>query len=441
MRARQFIFEYNQQATANRFGDKILQTAVKDPSPEIYQVYSMLNDRKQFKDFNLDPNTKTNALITIMQAIEGADPTKNKEYTVFLAKMYAQGGWGARIEDLESKVKPALEKFHLLKLKKKIPSSRNDIMRYSDLSDFVAVVDEYPDPEEKVQADNGSAETVFENDKVRIIVPEDQNAACYYGQGTRWCTASTKGANYFGQYSKEGDLYILLPKQPKYDGEKYQLHFSSGQFMDEEDRQVEDIIELLDMRFGNLVEFFREREPDIGDWLVFADDSVLEPLLGKIKQAISDHVGEMASEWESEDDYWWDYLRKEGYAYPEGHEEEGQIDWDKVAEADLHYTDWNYDVADFMNDINNAVDLTPLDVRRIAEDVGREYGADNQQIDDLDKIFAYAVEEARGKSRDGDGGVAEWIHQHIYIKKREGKWDVSLLYTQKDGQRKEYPIP
>jgi hypothetical protein len=78
MRARQFIFEYNQQATADRFGDKILQTAVKDPSPEIYQVYSLLNDRKEFKDFNLDPNTKTNVLITIMQAIEACDPTKNK---------------------------------------------------------------------------------------------------------------------------------------------------------------------------------------------------------------------------------------------------------------------------------------------------------------------------------------------------------------------------
>ena len=435
MRARQFILEYNQQATAQRFGDKLLQTAKKDPSPEISTVYNLLHDRKE-----LDPNTKTNALISIMQAIEAADPTKNKEYTVFLAKMYAQGGWGARIEDLESKVKPALEKFHLLKLKKKIPAPRNDIMRYADLADFVAVVDEYPDPEEKQQADKGQAETVFENDKVRIVIPRDQNAACYYGQGTRWCTASTKGANYFGQYSKDGDLYILLPKKPQHDGEKYQLHFPSGQFMDEEDRQVEDIIQLLEMRFGNLVEFFREREPEIGDWLVFADDAVLEPLLGKIKQAVQDHVSEMAGEWESEDDYWWDYLRKEGYVYPEGHEEEGQIDWDKVAEADLSYTDWNYDVADFMNDINNAVDLQPYEVRRIAEEVGREYGADNQQIDDLDKIFAHAVEEARSRNRDGDGGVAEWIHQHIYVKKREGKWDVSLLYTQKDGQRKEYAI-
>jgi len=439
MRARQFIFEYNQQATAQRFGDKILQTAVKDPSPEIYQVYSMLNDRKQFKDFNLDPNTKTNVLITVMQAIEACDPTKNKEYTVFLAKMYAQGGWGAKIEDLESKVKPALEKFHLLKLKKKIPSPRNDIMRYTDLADFVAVMDEYEDPEEKKQADKGQAKTVFENDSVRIIVPKDQNAACYYGQGTRWCTASTKGANYFNQYSKDGNLYILLPKKPKHEGEKYQLHFSSGQFMDEEDRQVENVVELLDMRFGNLVEFFREREPAINDWLVFTPDEMLEPLIGKIKQAVSDHVYEMANEWENEDDYWWDYLRKEGYVYPEGHEEAGQIDWDKVSDADLSYTDWNYDVADFIGNINNACDLSPQDVRDLAVEISGEYGEEEQTVNDLDDIFTYNIQQ-NIRGRDGDGGVAEWINDHIYIKKGDSGWDVTLLYTQKDGQRKEYPI-
>ncbi len=204
MRARQFIFEYNQQATAQRFGDKILQTAKKDPSPEIAAVYEYLNANKEIRS-----DIKANALISVMQAIEACDPTKNKEYMVFLAKMYAQGGWGAKIEDLESKVKPALEKFHLLKLKKKIPAPRNDIMRYSDLSDFVAVMDEYPDPEEKQQADKGTAKTVFENDAVRIVVPEDQNAACYYGQGTRWCTASRTSTNYFGHYSKDGPLYIF----------------------------------------------------------------------------------------------------------------------------------------------------------------------------------------------------------------------------------------
>jgi hypothetical protein len=193
------------------------------------------------------------------------------------------------------------------------------------------------------------------------------------------------------------------------------------------------------MRFGNLVDFFREREPAINDWLVFTPDEILEPLIGKIRQAVSDHVSEMANDWENEDDYWWDYLRKEGYVYPEGHEEAGQIDWDKVSDADLSYTDWNYDVADFIGNINNACDLSPAEVRDLAVEVGREWGEDDQTVNDLDDIFTYNIQQ-NIRGRDGDGGVAEWIHEHIYIKKREGKWDVSLLYTQKDGQRKEYPI-
>ena len=51
------------------------------------------------------------------------------------------------------------------------------------------------------------------------------DAACYYGQGTRWCTAATRGKNYFSEYHNESPLLIILPKEPQYPGEKYQLHF------------------------------------------------------------------------------------------------------------------------------------------------------------------------------------------------------------------------
>jgi hypothetical protein len=245
----------------------------------------------------------------------------------------------------------------------------------------------------------------------------------------------------YDRYAKDGDLYILLPKQPKYDGEKYQLHFESGQFMDEGDNSVDSIVELLDMRFGNIVEFFREREPAINNWLVFTPDEILEPLLGKIKTAVSDHVSEIVNDWEVQDDYWWDHLRSEGYVYPEGHPEEGEIDWDKVSDADVSYTDWNYEAADFIGMINNAVDLQPWDVRALAEETGREWGADTQEISDLDQIFIYSLEQ-NIRGRDGDGGVAEWIKDHVYVKKTggDGAWDVSLLYTDKEGKRVEYAI-
>jgi len=427
MRARQFILEYNQQATIQRFGDKLLQTVLKDPSPEISAIHHMLQYRKEFKDFNLSPNTKTNILISVMQAIEGADPTKNKEYTVFLAKMYAGGGWGSKIEDLESKIKPALEKFHLLKLKRKIPAPRNDIMRYADLADFVAVVDEYPDPEEKKQADKGTSKTVFENDQVRIVVPEDQTAACYYGQGTRWCTAAQTSSNYFGHYNKQGPLYILLPKQPRHDGEKYQLHFESEQFMDENDYNVENIVNLLEHRFGNLIPWFQEHAPAIREWVVFAADDYLKEPLMKIGEIVMEHVWEMVSDWEINDDYWYEHLRKEGYVYPEGHEEEGMIDWDRAAEDDVDYLNWNYDANDWFMAAKEAVEVTPTQARRTAEE-GYEEEKELIVMGELELIPAYNVRQAFERSRDGDGGLEEWIHKHVVMQRDGDKW-TAKFYT------------
>jgi hypothetical protein len=186
--------------------------------------------------------------------------------------------------------------------------------------------------------------------------------------------------------------------------------------------------------------FFMEREPSLKDWLVFTPDAVLEPLLEKIGRAVNDHVSEMVNEWEVQDDYWYEYLRKEGYVYPEGHPDEGDIDWDKVAEADITYTDWNYEAADFMRTINNAVDLTPDEVRELAQEEEDEYNGD-VGVNDLDTIVGRSILKNIGR-RDGDGGVVEWITDHVYIKKTggDGAWDVSLLYTQKDGKRVEYPI-
>jgi hypothetical protein len=419
MRARQFILEYNQQATAQRFGDKILQNVLKDPSPEISTVYNLLHDRKE-----LDPNTKTNALISVMQAIEACDPTKNKEYTVFLAKMYAQGGWGAKIEDMESKIKPALAKFHTLKLKKKLPSPRNDIMRYSDLANFVSVMDEYEEPDEKKKLDKGDAVTAFENDQVRIVIPNDQAAACYYGQGTRWCTASTQGTNYFNHYHKDGQMYILLPKNPKHQGEKYQLHFPSEQFMDEEDHGVEDIVYLLEHRFGNLVPFFKEEMPEyyINEWIMFADDEELKEPLMQIGEIVMEHVWEMINDWEHNDDYWYDWLRKQGYVYPEGHEEEGQIDWDKAAEDDVDYLNWNYDVNDWFVAAKEAVEISPTMARRAAEEGYQEEG-EILTLGELELLPSYNVRQAFLRSRDGDGGLEEWIGKHIIMQRNGSKWE------------------
>lgn len=451
MRAKQFILrEYSREKTATVFGNKLILALQNDKSHAIGGTAlgtsrAYLQQKAKVGSPSEDSNTAI-IINDILQTLENADPTANKEYVQWLAKVYANAG--IKMEDLLARGRPALEMYNTFKIKKILPAEYRDIGRIDfntleSIAQNPGLLQALHDKEGQEAAKTmprGEAETVFENDKVRVIHPKDQAAACYYGQGTRWCTAATGGNNYFDNYNRGGPMYILLPKQPKYEGEKYQLHFESGQFMDEGDNQVDSIIELLDMRFGgDLAEFFMTVEPSIKDWLVFTPDEVLEPLLGKIKTAVEQHVSEIVNEWENDDEYWWEYLRKQGYVYPEGHEEEGGINWDAVADADESYTDWNYDAADFINRIVGAVDLSPREVKELAAEVGREWGAEEQGIDDLDKILAYAIEQTNNRNQ-SDGGVAEWLHDHLYLKKRDGQWDVSLLYTQKDGQRKEYPI-
>jgi len=450
MRAKQFIFEYSREKTANVFGNKLIAALGQDKSYGLQGTElgksRVFIDQKTKIGSAIGPEQRQIILDQIMHYLEQCDPTTNKEYMQWLAKVYANQG--IKLEDLRARGNSALRLYHNYKFDKILPAEQRDIGRltFSDLEFIVGdreLAQAYRAKQEQDQAKTmprGDAETVFENDKVRIIHPKDQAAACYYGQGTRWCTAATGSSNYFDSYNRGGPMYILLPKQPKYEGEKYQLHFESGQFMDETDSQVDSIVELIGTRFGSdVAEFFMTAEPTIKDWLVFTPDEVLEPLIAKIKTAVNDHVYEIVNEWEVQDDYWYEYLRKQGYVYPEGHPDEGDIDFDAAAEADESYTSWNYEASDYISRIVGAVDLTPEEVKALAQDIDGDYDPANRGIDDLDTIMAYSVEQTNNRN-EGDGGVAEWIRDHIYIKKRDDQWDVSLLYTQKDGKRVEYPI-
>jgi hypothetical protein len=449
MRFKEFLREYSREKTVNVFGNKLVAALGKDKSHTLSGT--QLGTDRAF----IDQKIKVNDVITaeqrqiiidhIMVVIENSDPTPNKEYVQWLTKVYANQG--IKLEDIISRGNSALKMYHEFKVKKILPAEYRDIGRIDfagleaiaqnlDLRNALAAKEEQ---EAAKTVDKGEAETVFENAAVRIIVPKNEAASCYYGQGTRWCTAG-RDNNMYDRYASDGDLYILLPKQPDYEGEKYQLHFSSNQFMDEGDNYVDSVKDLITKRFGNLLPFFMEREPSLKDWLVFTPDEVLEPLLAKIKTAVNDHVSEIVNDWEVQDDYWWDHLRSEGYVYPEGHDEEGEIDFDAAADADLSYTDWNYEASDFIRTINNAVDLTPEEVREIAQEEEDDYNGD-VGVNDLDTIIERSITKNIGRNS-SDGGVIEWIKDHIYIKKTggDGAWDVSLLYTDKEGKRVEYAI-
>ena len=92
--------------------------------------------------------------------------------------------------------------------------------------------------DEKRQLKNG-AEKAYEDSEWVIVIPHTEDAAKLYGKGTKWCTAADNN-NMFDYYYEQGDLFINIDKR---NGKKYQFHFESDQFMNEQNDDVREFEE------------------------------------------------------------------------------------------------------------------------------------------------------------------------------------------------------
>lgn len=82
------------------------------------------------------------------------------------------------------------------------------------------------------------ATLVYEDSDWQVYTPHTYEASCKLGSGTRWCTASTANDHYYNYYKERygGEYYININK---HNGEKFQFHFPSNQFMNEEDYPID----------------------------------------------------------------------------------------------------------------------------------------------------------------------------------------------------------
>jgi len=241
MRARDFILlEYKHDVTMRNYGEKFRDRMLGDMTITA-STQSKLEDAKA-KGIGPSSDTFTPGYL---RRIEQSDPTPNREYTQWMVRSYIN-----RVvnyyEDVLSTLAGFAGMFNELKIHRRLPEKYRDINQIKTREIFRdayrAVADRYEEfrdeQQEQKPLSKGHAQEVYNGPEVRIIHPVDQAAACYYGQGTQWCTASTRSQNYFNDYNNEGPLLILIPKKPAHEGEKYQLHAASEQVMDEHDSSV-----------------------------------------------------------------------------------------------------------------------------------------------------------------------------------------------------------
>lgn len=393
MRYHEILREYNRDVTKRQYGNKIVDRLKSGPDKALYDTYIKSMEEKEYP---LERITDTIAQM-ILSSFENNDPTPNNQYTPWIAREYIKGNI-RRLEDL-SRIRNSLELYHKYKntrqFKELFPYNVgfNDVMKLdaSQVEGIAEKLDAFIAKDDKKELDKGKAEEVYQDGDVRVISPLDEKAACYYGQGTRWCTAATQGENYFERYNSLGPLYIIIPKKPKYPGEKYQLHVYEEQFMDEKDEPVGPS-QLL--RFPGFVKFLKFQEPSISDLLQFADPKVIDSINKVAAQQILEWTFDDLNLWEMEDDSWYTYRAEaaieKGYV-----DEEGNVDWDKVYEDPQlnDYLEYNDEAREIYRNAKEIENWTPSQM--ISDIETSEYSPDGNwfTLSNLEDLYAAYAEE------------------------------------------------
>ena len=286
------LLEYKRDITANNLGQQLLGRLENDNSVD--SDYDLdLSDESELQEF----------ISRKLEQIEDADPTPNKQYTEWLVRRYVDGSI-VRFEDVLSTWADLLNEFHRLKTRRLLPPELMDINKFKTEQDLKqlhkSVLDIFNSTDEKVEVQKGESTEILNNSEVRIIIPNDEASACYYGQGTRWCTAA-KNNNMFGGYSSHNHpLFILLPKNPTHDGEKYQVHLLENEWMDEEDTEVgaQEVIE----RFSNtdLKSVFEKYDTDANLILDFLSWRTITYTIDEITELIVKNKNVILSDWLSD---------------------------------------------------------------------------------------------------------------------------------------------
>ena len=133
--------------------------------------------------------------------------SSNQKFLNFLGKVISS----ENLNDDLIKAKIAVEKF--IKFQKNLEIK--DINQYETLKDISDAIIKH---ENKVRRDVkkiDGADVVYEDDRFTVISPKTHDASCYYGTGSKWCTAAKSSESHFQTYNRDGKLFYFLDKKAK----------------------------------------------------------------------------------------------------------------------------------------------------------------------------------------------------------------------------------
>ena len=167
---------------------------------------------------------------------------------------------------------------------------------------------------------SGDVDKIYEDNRFVVVVPETHKASCYYGAGTKWCTASKNTDAHFSTYKGNGELYYIIDKTLPTSSPYYKVALNkkiaghTEDFWDVTDKPITDTTNILsimqnskmikDIR-NHFAEKFQERieqEIELQSQRLSANQERVErERLRRVQMGIEANRRRMADEWNPED--------------------------------------------------------------------------------------------------------------------------------------------
>ena len=110
-------------------------------------------------------------------------------------------------DDNIGKVSDALNKFE--KISSNLPVT--DLFQYKSVGQLLSAISEYEGRQRRNVNKVEGGNVVYDDGRYFVVNPLTHESSCYYGKGTKWCTAAETDSH-FKRYNDDGKLFYILDR-------------------------------------------------------------------------------------------------------------------------------------------------------------------------------------------------------------------------------------
>jgi hypothetical protein len=128
-----------------------------------------------------------------------------------------------------------------------------DLNQYRDINQLFDALKKVGQTARRTVEISDEVDKIYEDNRFVVVVPKTHKSSCYYGAGTKWCTASKDTDSHFSNYKSDGELYYIIDKTLPTSSPYYKVALNkklaglTEDFWDVKDKPITDKVDIINI--------------------------------------------------------------------------------------------------------------------------------------------------------------------------------------------------